>query len=116
MTPLLLAAVLTVQAQHPLYIYPRPEQWHTEAVPIKKVAPEYSAEARKAKISGIVILRALVEKDGTVSATRVEKPLPFGLSGKAEEAVKRWKFKPCKDRFGRATRCTYIATVNFKLP
>lgn len=114
---LVAAALLAAQAQHPLYIYPdkRTPRITKQATPVVKVPPEYTPEARKARISGIVIVRALVEAKGNVSATRVEKPLPFGLSAKAEEAVKRWKFKPCRDVYKRPTRCTYLATVAFRL-
>lgn len=114
---LVAAALLAMQFQHPLYIFPdtRTPRIAKQARPVVKVPPEYTPEARKARLSGIVIVRALVEANGTVSATRVEKPLPFGLAAKAEEAVKKWKFKPCRDPYDRPTRCTYMATVNFRL-
>ena len=88
----------------------------TAAVPILRVWPEYPPEALKARVRGVVIVRALVEKNGTVGATRVEKPLPFGLGKSAEAAVRQWKFKPCRDKFGRPMRCSYLATVRFQLP
>lgn len=114
---LVAAALLAAQFQHPLYIFPdkRVPRIARQARPVVKSPPEYTPEARKARISGIVIVRALVERDGSVSATRVEKPLPFGLAAKAEESVKRWKFKPCRDVYDRPARCTYLATVNFRL-
>lgn len=114
---LVAAALLAIQFQHPLYIFPdkRTPRIAKQATPVVKVPPEYTPEARKARISGIVIVTALVEVKGTVSATRVEKPLPFGLSAKAEEAVRKWKFKPCRDVYDRPARCTYRAAVAFQL-
>jgi len=88
----------------------------TAAVPIVRVAPQYPAEALKARVQGVVIVRALVEKDGHVSRTRVEKPLPFGLAPAAEAAVRQWRFKPCRDKFDRPIRCSYLASVPFRLP
>jgi TonB family protein len=117
MRVILAAALLAAQFQHPLYIFPdkRMPRIARQAVPLVKVPAEYTPEARKARISGIVIVRALVEVKGNVSATRVEKPLPFGLAAKAEDAVRKWKFEPGRDVFARPARCTYLATVNFKL-
>ena len=59
-----------------------------------KTEPEYSEEARKAKVQGTVILRIEVDARGQAQAITVERSLGLGLDDRAVEAVRRWKFKP----------------------
>ena len=81
---------------------------------LSKVEPMYSEEARRARISGIVILEALIDKNGNVTDINVLKPLPFGLDQAAVDAVKQWKFKPAlKD--GQPVDVAFNLTVNFKI-
>jgi TonB family protein len=81
---------------------------------VSKVEPQYPEEARKARISGIVIVECLIDKSGDVTDVNVLKPLPFGLDQAAVEAVKRWKFKPAVMN-GEAVNVVFNLTVNFKL-
>jgi TonB family protein len=61
---------------------------------IQKVEPEYSPEARKAKLEGTVMLYVQINTNGDPTNIRVIKSLGLGLDEKAVESVKRWKFKP----------------------
>ena len=70
--------------------------------------------ARKARISGIVIVECIIDKTGNVTNVQVLKPLPFGLDQAAVEAVKRWKFKPGTLN-GQPVDVIFNLTVNFKL-
>lgn len=63
-------------------------------VAIERVKPDYTDSARKAKITGTVIVEAIIDTNGNVRDVRVIKGLPMGLGAQAEEAVKKWKFKP----------------------
>ncbi len=65
-------------------------------VPIYKIDPEYSEEARKAKFSGIVLLELVVGIDGKPTGIKVIKGVGLGLDEKAIEAVQKWKFLPGK--------------------
>ena len=83
-------------------------------VVVERVEPMYPAEARAARISGIVIVEAKIDEFGSVVDVNVLKPLPFGLDQAAVDAVRQWKFRPAmKD--GKATPVTFNLTVNFKL-
>ena len=55
---------------------------------------EYSDQARKRKIQGIVMLSAVVTSTGDVTDIRVTKSMGYGLDEKAVEALRRWKFLP----------------------
>jgi TonB family protein len=81
---------------------------------IKRIDPDYSDEARKAKFQGTVVLEAIVGTDGNVYEIKVLRPLGLGLDEKAIEAVKKWKFKPgFKNGKPVAVRVTF--EVNFRL-
>ena len=81
---------------------------------LKKVEPEYSEEARKAKFQGVVVLYIVVDPNGNAVNPRVMKSLGLGLDEKAMEAVKQWKFKPgYKD--GKAVAVAATVEVNFRL-
>jgi periplasmic protein TonB len=83
-------------------------------VALNRVQPEYTETARKARLSGVVVLEAIINKDGTVEQVHVLKGLPMGLSEKAEEAVKGWRFKP-GTLGGQPVEVIFSLTVNFKL-
>ncbi|MEA2346017.1 MAG: periplasmic protein TonB [Thermoanaerobaculia bacterium] len=83
-------------------------------VAISKVDPVYPEVARKARISGIVIVECTISKNGDVTDIHVLKPLPFGLDQAAVDAVKRWKFKPGTLN-GQPVDVIFNLTVNFKL-
>jgi TonB family protein len=83
-------------------------------VVVQKVEPSYTEEARKAQINGIVIIEAIIGRDGVVKDARVIKPLPFGLDQAALDAVKQWKFKPGTLN-GQPVDVVFNLTVNFRL-
>ena len=83
-------------------------------VVIHRVDPVYPEQARKARISGIVILEAIIDETGRVTKATVLKPLPFGLDQAALDAVKQWEFRPGTLN-GTAVPVIFNMTVNFKL-
>ena len=83
-------------------------------VPIFKVEPEYSEEARKAKFQGTVLLAIVVDEEGRTRNIRVMRSLGMGLDEKAIEAVSKWRFRPgYKD--GRPVPVMANVEVNFRL-
>jgi TonB family protein len=81
---------------------------------IAKIEPEYSESARKAKISGTVLLYIVVDPDGRASNMRVLRGLEPSLDQKALDAVARWKFRPgTKDGMPVPVQATI--EVNFRL-
>lgn len=61
---------------------------------IFKITPEYSDEAIKAKISGIITIEAIIMPNGEISDIKVIKGLGYGLDEKAVETISKWKFIP----------------------
>ena len=61
---------------------------------VYRVDPEYSEEARKAKFQGVVVLEAIIRRDGLVDVVNLVRRLGLGLDESAIEAVKKWRFRP----------------------
>jgi protein TonB len=63
---------------------------------LREVKPNYTADAMRAKIQGVVWLEAVVLQDGSVGQVRVTRSLDptFGLDQEAERTVKKWLFAP----------------------
>src|SRR5947208_5682450 len=81
---------------------------------IYKIDPEYTEEARAAKISGTVILNVVIDESGIADSIKVTRSLDEGLDQKAIEVVRRWRFVPgMKD--GKAVRLNATIEVNFRL-
>jgi len=61
-----------------------------------RVDPIYPPAARNARLQGEVVLEIVVRKDGTVDASsiKVVKGMGMGLTQAAQDAVKKWRFKP----------------------
>ena len=76
--------------------------------------PEYTEEARQARIQGTVVLDVEVEPDGTATVLGVVKSLNPGLDQRAIEAVSRWRFRPAT-RDGQPVKVSADVEVNFRL-
>ena len=76
--------------------------------------PVYTELARRARVSGTVIVEAIIDEQGNVGNVRVLKGQPMGLDQAAVDAIKTWKFKPAmKD--GKPVKVYYVLTVNFQV-
>jgi TonB family protein len=76
--------------------------------------PDYSEEARKAKLSGTVVLSLVISAEGVPKDIKVVGPLGDGLDEKAVETIKTWKFQPAtKD--GKPVALPAVIEVQFHL-
>jgi TonB family protein len=89
----------------PGFVYP---------VPVHRVEPEYSDEARKARFQGIVVLRVEIDASGRTRRAEVVRPLGLGLDEQALAAAARWRFRPALSG-GRPVACTITIEFNFRL-
>ncbi len=81
-------------------------QWKTE--------PDYSEDARKAKLQGTVVLHIVVDARGQATNIKIARSLGLGLDEKAVEAVTKWRFRPAQQN-GRPVAQPAIVEVNFRL-
>lgn len=74
----------------------RPGQGVSAPVLLRETKPNYTAEAMRARIQGIVTLECVVMTDGSVGDVRVTRSLDlqFGLDQQAVDALRQWRFRP----------------------
>jgi len=65
----------------------------------EKVEPIYPEEARRAGVSGTVMVQALIDDQGRVVDTRIIKSIP-PLDAAADKAIREWHFKPARNQQG----------------
>jgi TonB family protein len=58
--------------------------------------PAYTEEARRARVTGTVILRGIITADGRMTALEVLKGLSHGLTESSLDAVRTWTFEPAR--------------------
>ena len=64
---------------------------------VYSVEPEFSEEARKAKVAGNVLVNVWVDTNGNPSHVRVIRGVGMGLDEKARDAVMQYRFKPAME-------------------
>ena len=82
---------------------------------VDRVLPEYPRLARQRGLEGQVVLEVVLDQSGRVEdEIRVLRSLPL-LDAAAIAAVKRWRFRPARDREGRPMRVVMEIPVRFVL-
>jgi len=81
---------------------------------IYSAAAEYTEQAKKDKVGGIVRINFWVDEQGRVKHVRVLRGVGNGLDEKAVEAVKQYKFKPAMEG-GEPVLVELNTEVNFKI-
>ena len=84
--------------------------------PIYRVEPNYTTEAMRAQINGVVWVEAVVLPDGTVGDVTVVKSLDqvFGLDDQALKTVRQWRFAP-GTRFGEPVAVLVVIEMSFNI-
>jgi periplasmic protein TonB len=86
----------------------------TAPKPVDTPDPEYTEEARRAKIQGTCILWLIVDAEGRPRDIRVVRGLGYGLDAKALETVKQWRFEPAR-KDGQPVNVQVSVEVGFRL-
>jgi TonB family protein len=76
---------------------------------------DYAPEAKRRRIVGTIELVAIAGEDGQLRDIRVLKPLPFGLTMAAIDAVAKWRLKPAIGPDGKPAAVRQIIEVTFQL-
>ena len=77
--------------------------------------PQYTDEARQAKLQGTVTLRVLVGSDGRASQIQIMQGIGLGLDDRAAQSVRTWKFVPAHDAARRPVPAWINIEVVFRL-
>lgn len=77
--------------------------------------PQYTDEAREAKLQGTVTLQVLVGADGRAAEIRLVKGIGLGLDDRAVQSVRVWKFIPARDAARRAVPAWVTVEAVFRL-
>jgi TonB family protein len=78
------------------------------------VAPVYPEDAKKAKLSGTVVLRAIIGKNGKMQSLQVLSSTNPTFNNSALEAVQHWTYRPYLLN-GNPTAVDTTITVNYAL-
>jgi TonB family protein len=83
---------------------------------VEEVHPEYTSEAKAARIAGSVMLRAVVDQAGKVASVEVAESLDneLGLDNEAVVALRQWRFSP-GTRYGEPVPVRVDVEMRFSL-
>lgn len=83
---------------------------------VHEVKPNYTVDAMRGKVQGIVIMEVTVLANGTVDpgSIRIIRSLEAGLDREATVAVRQWRFRPSQ-LFGRPVASRVIVELGFTL-
>ena len=92
----------------------------TSPVLVHEVKPNYTGDAMRAKLQGIVEMEAVVLADGSVDpkSLRITRSLDsmFGLDEEAKKAVRQWRFRPgIQTRTGQPVPVQVLVELTFTL-
>ena len=84
-------------------------------VPLQKVDPKYPPTLMSERVSGEVILYAVIRRDGSVDNIRLVRGFDEQLDANAIRALRQWKFRPAAKQ-GTAVELEAIVHIPFRLP
>jgi len=94
----------------------KPGDGVTSPVLIHETKTNYTPEAMRARVQGLVVMECVVEVDGSVGPVRVRRSVDpvYGLDDAAVRTLKQWRFRPgMKD--GTPVRVALIVEMSFTL-
>lgn len=77
--------------------------------------PDYTNKAFRDKVQGVVLLGAVITREGNADGLIVLKGLPDGLTDSALKEVARWKFKPSLGPDGSPMTIWTLIEVDFHI-
>lgn len=81
---------------------------------IDRTAPEYTDEARIARLEGSALVTVVVDGDGTLRDVHISRPIGLGLDEHAVATVKQWQFAPAYNGEKPVEAVAHVA-VNFRV-
>lgn len=86
----------------------------TPPVKVHAPPPSYSLEERAAGLEGVVIIQAVIDREGRLKAPYLLKADAPSFAYRAAEAMREWRFKPAR-LDGEPVTVFYNLVVNFNL-
>jgi TonB family protein len=84
-------------------------------VPLQKVDPKYPPTLITERVSGEVILYAVIRRDGSVDSIQLVRGIDQQLDANAINALRQWKFRPGSKQ-GTPVELEAIVHIPFRLP
>ncbi len=81
---------------------------------IYQPTPEFSDEARMAKLQGVETFSVVVDTSGGTTDIQISSPLGLGLDEKGIEAIRKWKFEPAR-KDGKPVQVKIAIEADFHL-
>jgi TonB family protein len=86
----------------------------TEPKVIHKVNPTYPEEARKARLTGVVVCETVITAAGEISDVKILRTADEVFNQPTIDALKQWKFEPATLE-GEPVDVIYILTIKYRL-
>ncbi len=83
-------------------------------IPLREVHAQFTSDAMRAKVSGRVVLRGIVGRDGVIHDVLVLQPLEPSLDAEATRAFSQWVFRPAT-HLGQSVAMAITVEMNFVL-
>ncbi len=83
-------------------------------VPLVHTIPEYPELARKVHKEGVVIVQAVIDRQGNVVSAEILRDIGLGCGAAAAQAILGWKYRPAL-LAGRPVSVYLTVTVRFEL-
>jgi protein TonB len=84
-------------------------------VPLQKVDPQYPPTLITERVSGEVVLYAIIRRDGSVDSVQLVRGVDQQLDANAIKALRQWKFRPAAKQ-GTPVELEAIVHIPFRLP
>ena len=84
-------------------------------VPLQKVDPKYPQTLISERVTGEVILYAVIRRDGSVDSIQLVRGIDQQLDANAMKALRQWKFRPGAKQ-GTPVELEAIVHIPFRLP
>jgi protein TonB len=94
---------------------PRASEVAVPPVVLRRVTPRYPRQARASGANGLVLLEAVLDREGHVEKSiRVVRSVPM-LDEAAIEALRQWRFRPARDHRQQTVRVVLEVPMRFVL-
>ncbi len=81
---------------------------------VHKEQPKYPKQAKKARITGTVVLSAVLNSKGVPESIQVVRSVDPDLDVEAARAASNWRFKPA-EKYGKPVAVNITMEITFRL-